>query len=200
MLSSGQVCFAAKRVYVPRRMYDRFCEALATLAEQAVMGSGMEPSTQFGPIQNRTQYERVKDLIEDSRQNGNIIAGGSIPDGPGYFIPPTIVRDLADDARLVREEQFGPVMPVLAYDDINELIDRVNNSEYGLGGTIWARDTDRAIEIANRVDTGTMWVNCHMNFSFDVPVGPSKHSGMGLQLGQQGLEDFTQLKIIFAVR
>jgi acyl-CoA reductase-like NAD-dependent aldehyde dehydrogenase len=196
MLNSGQVCLAAKRVYVPRPMYDRLCDALATLAKQAVMGNGMEPCTQFGPIQNRAQYKRVKDLIEDSRQKGKIIAGGTLADGPGYFIPLTIVRDLADDARLVREEQFGPVMPVLAYDDIDELIERVNNSEYGLGGTIWAKDTKRAFEIAQRVVTGTMWINCHMNVSFDIPLGGAKQSGMGSQLGQQGLEEFTQLKII----
>jgi acyl-CoA reductase-like NAD-dependent aldehyde dehydrogenase len=200
MLNSGQVCLAAKRVYVPRRMYDRFCDALAALADRAVVGNGMEPSTQFGPVQNRTQYERVKDLIEDSRKNGKIIAGGWVPDGPGYFIPPTIIRDLADDARLVQEEQFGPVMPVLAYDDIDEVVERVNSSEYGLGGTIWAKDTKRAIEVSKRIDTGTMWINCHMNVSFDVPLGGAKHSGMGVQLGQQGLEEFTQLKIISAAR
>jgi acyl-CoA reductase-like NAD-dependent aldehyde dehydrogenase len=160
----------------------------------------MEPGTQFGPIQNRAQYLRVKELIEDARQHGRIIAGGTFPDGPGYFIPPTIVRDLPDHARLVREEQFGPVMPVLVYDDIDELIDRVNDSEHGLGGTIWAKDTARAFDIAQRVDTGTMWVNCHLNISFDIPVGGAKHSGMGVQLGHQGLEEFTQRKLISAVR
>ncbi|CAB3763241.1 aldehyde dehydrogenase family protein [Paraburkholderia humisilvae] len=200
MANSGQICFAAKRVYAPRAIYDRLCDALAALAKKAVVGNGMEPSTQLGPIQNRAQYERVKDLIEDSRRQGTIIAGGTPLDGPGYFIPPTIVRDLPDDARLVREEQFGPVLPVLAYDDVDELIERVNDTEYGLAGTIWAKDTERAFEIARRVDTGTMWINCFMNLSFDVPIGGAKQSGMGWQLGQQGLEEFTQLKIISMVR
>jgi acyl-CoA reductase-like NAD-dependent aldehyde dehydrogenase len=200
MANSGQVCFAAKRVYAPRAIYDRLCDALAALARKAVVGNGMEPSTQLGPIQNRAQYERVKELIEDSRQRGKIIAGGTPADGPGYFIRPTIVRDLPDDARLVREEQFGPVLPVLAYDDIDELIERVNDSEYGLAGTIWAKDTTRAFEIAQRVDTGTMWINCYMNLMFDVPIGGARRSGMGWQLGQQGLEEFTQLKVISMVR
>jgi acyl-CoA reductase-like NAD-dependent aldehyde dehydrogenase len=200
MSNSGQVCFAAKRVYVPRSIYDRFCDALAMLANQAIVGNGMDASTQFGPIQNRAQYERVKDLIEDSRKRGRIIAGGTPVDGPGYFVSPTIVRDIPDDARLVTEEQFGPVLPVLAYDDIDELLERVNHSEYGLAGTIWAKDTQRAFEIAQRVDTGTMWINCHMNINFDVPIGAAKHSGLGCKLGQEGFEEFTQLKVISTVR
>jgi acyl-CoA reductase-like NAD-dependent aldehyde dehydrogenase len=200
MMNSGQVCLAAKRVYAPRAIYDRLCDAFAVLAEQAVVGNGMEPSTQFGPLQNRSQYQRVKDLIEDSRQHGKIVAGGTFPDGPGYFIAPTIVRDLPDDARLVREEQFGPVMPVLVYDDIDELIERVNDTEYGLAGTVWAKDIERAFEVAQRVDTGTVWINCHMNVSFDIPLGGAKQSGIGLQLGQEGIEEFTQMKIISAVR
>jgi acyl-CoA reductase-like NAD-dependent aldehyde dehydrogenase len=198
MINSGQVCLAAKRIYAARAIYEPLCNALAKLAKDAVVGNGMDPETQYGPLQNRRQYERVKGLIADAKSHGKVIAGGTIPNGPGYFIPPTIVRDLPDNSRLVREEQFGPVVPVLVYDDIDELIDRVNDSEYGLGGTIWAKDVQRAFAIAERVQTGTMWINCHMNVSFDIPLGGAKHSGIGLQLGQEGLEEFTQLKIISA--
>jgi acyl-CoA reductase-like NAD-dependent aldehyde dehydrogenase len=198
MINSGQVCLAAKRIYAARAIYEPLCNALAKLAKDAVIGNGMDPETQYGPLQNRRQYERVKGLIADAKSHGKVIAGGTIPNGPGYFIPPTIVRDLPDNSRLVREEQFGPVVPVLVYDDIDELIDRVNDSEYGLGGTIWAKDVQRAFAIAERVQTGTMWINCHMNVSFDIPLGGAKHSGIGLQLGQEGLEEFTQLKIISA--
>ena|ERR1700754_442236 len=196
MANSGQVCFAAKRIYAPHAIYDRLCNALAALANKAIVGNGMDPSTQIGPIQNRAQYERVKELIEDSQRHGKIIAGGLPTDGPGYFIRPTIVRDLPDDARLVNEEQFGPVVPVLAYDGIDELMERVNDTKYGLAGTIWAKDTQRAFQIAQRVETGTMWINCYMNLKFDVPIGGAKQSGMGWQLGQEGLEAFTQLKVI----
>lgn len=199
MTNSGQVCLAAKRIYAARAIYEPLCNALVKLANEAVVGNGMDPETQFGPLQNRRQYERVKGLIADARSHGKVIAGGEVSDGPGYFIRPTIVRDLPDHSRLVREEQFGPVVPVLVYDDIDELIERVNDSEYGLGGTIWAKDVQRAFAIAERVDTGTMWINCHMNVSFDVPLGGAKQSGMGVQLGQEGLEEFTQLKIISAV-
>ena len=198
MINSGQVCLAAKRIYAARAIYEPLCNALAKLAKDAVVGNGMDPETQYGPLQNRRQYERVKGLIADAKSHGKVIAGGTIPTGPGYFIPPTIVRDLPDNSRLVREEQFGPVVPVLVYDDIDELIDRVNDSEYGLGGTIWAKDVQHAFAIAERVQTGTMWINCHMNVSFDIPLGGAKHSGIGLQLGQEGLEEFTQLKIISA--
>ncbi|MGF6760295.1 acyl-CoA reductase-like NAD-dependent aldehyde dehydrogenase [Paraburkholderia sp. GAS33] len=200
MANSGQLCLAAKRIYAPRSISDRLCDALATLAKQALIDNGMGPSSQFVPIQNRAQYERVKELIEDSQDQGNIIASGTPADGSGYFIPPTIVRDVSDDARLVREERFGPTMPVLVYDGIDELIERVNNSGYGPGGTIWTKDTKRAFEIAQRVQTATTWINCHVNFSFDVPPGGAGQSGMGVQLGQEGLEEFTQLKVISAVR
>jgi acyl-CoA reductase-like NAD-dependent aldehyde dehydrogenase len=199
MLNSGQVCLAAKRIYAARAIYEPLCKALGKLAEEAVVGNGMDPETQYGPLQNRRQYERVKGLIADAKTHGKVIAEGKIPEGNGYFIRPTIVCDLADDSRLVREEQFGPVVPVLVFDDIDELIERVNDSEYGLGGTIWANDVQRAFKIAERVDTGTMWINCHMNFSFDVPLGGAKHSGIGTQLGREGLEEFTQMKIISAV-
>jgi acyl-CoA reductase-like NAD-dependent aldehyde dehydrogenase len=124
MINSGQVCLAAKRIYAARAIYEPLCNALAKLAKDAVVGNGMDPETQYGPLQNRRQYERVKGLIADAKSHGKVIAGGTIPNGPGYFIPPTIVRDLPDNSRLVREEQFGPVVPVLVYDDIDELIDR----------------------------------------------------------------------------
>jgi acyl-CoA reductase-like NAD-dependent aldehyde dehydrogenase len=200
MLNNGQACHATKRVYAPRPMYDRLCDGLATLAKRAVLGNGMDASTQFGPIQNRAQYERVKIMIEDSRCKGRIIAGGRLADRPGYFIAPTVVRDLADDARLVQEEQFGPVMLVFAYDDIGELMERLNSSECGLGGTIWAKNTMRALQIARKIDTGRMWVNSSMNINFKSPLGAITQSGFDLRLGRQELDDFTQLKIISVSR
>jgi acyl-CoA reductase-like NAD-dependent aldehyde dehydrogenase len=200
MQNSGQLCYAAKRVYAPRALYNQLCEALARLASQAVIGNGMSPSTQFGPIQNRAQFERLKGLIEDSRVHGKIIAGGELPEGSGYFVPPTIVRDLPDDARLVREEQFGPVLPVLQYENIDELIERVNDSEFGLSGSIWSKDTSRAFDIAQRIDAGTIWINSFTNTSFDVPSGGAKRSGVGVRFGKQGIEEFTQMRIISTAR
>ena len=140
MLNAGQVCLAIKRVYAHESIYDELCAELAKLANEAVVGDGMDPNTQIGPVQNKVQFEKVKEFIADARARGKVIAGGKALDREGYFIAPTIVRDIPDDARLVREEQFGPVMPVLKYSDIDDAIARANSTEYGLGGTVWGSD------------------------------------------------------------
>lgn len=196
MLNSGQVCLAAKRVFVPDSMYEAFCAELKKLAESAVVGNGLDPQTQFGPVQNRTQYEKVQEFIRDARQRGNVIAGGAPVKGAGFFIRPTIVRDIADDARLVCEEQFGPVMPVLRYKSLDEAIARANSTEYGLGATVWSSNTQRAYEVALRIESGTVWINKHLDLPADIPFGGAKQSGLGKEMGQEGLEEFTQSKII----
>lgn len=195
-LNAGQVCLAAKRVYAPRSLYDELCEALARLAKEAVVDDGEKQGTQIGPIQNLAQFEKLKGFLDDARENGSVIAGGAPLDREGYFIAPTIVRDIPDDARLVREEQFGPILPVLAYDDLDEVISRANDSEYGLGGTIWTSNPERAIAVAMKIDSGTVWVNKHLDLPFDVPFGGAKQSGFGAELGREGLEEFAQSKII----
>lgn len=195
-INAGQVCMAAKRIYAPRALYDRLCDALADLARAAVIGDGRNTGTQIGPLQNRQQYEKVLDLIEDARAVGTIVAGGGRVEREGYFVQPTVVRDLPDDARLVREEQFGPVIPVLAYDDLGDLIARVNDSEFGLAGSIWTGDPDRAVDLAMRLDTGTVWINKHLDLRFDVPFGGSKQSGIGREQGIEGVREFTQPRIV----
>lgn len=200
MMNAGQICLAIKRVYAPRAMVDPLCAALAKMAGETVVGDGLHQGTTMGPVQNKAQYHKLIGFIEEARGQGTIVAGG-VPDGgagAGYFIPPTIVRDLPDDARLVREEQFGPVLPVLAYDDLDEVIARANDSDYGLGGTIWTADVDRGIAVASRIESGTIWVNKHLDLPFDVPFGGAKQSGIGRQHDTEGLEDFTQARIINA--
>jgi acyl-CoA reductase-like NAD-dependent aldehyde dehydrogenase len=187
---------AAKRIYVPRSQYDAICAALAACAGQAVVGDGRDPDTTIGPIQNRMQFEKLLGFIEDARQHGTIIAGGERLNRPGYFIPPTVVRDLPEDSALVREEQFGPVIPVLAYDDIEEVIARANDSEFGLAGTVWGRDVDRAVAVATRIRTGTMWVNKHLDLRFDVPFGGVKQSGIGREQGDEGIREFVETRIV----
>ena len=142
------------------------------------------------------QYEKVKALIEESRRDGKVIAGGEVLEGPGYFIRPTIVRDIPDTARLVREEQFGPVLPLLSYKSIDEVIERANDSPYGLGGTVWSSNPDRALAVALRIDTGVVWVNCHMNLYADVAIGGAKQSGVGAEQGIEGLREFTQRHVV----
>ncbi len=196
IMNAGQICLATKRVYAHSSIYDALCDALASGAREVIVGDGMQQGTQMGPVQNQQQYEKLKDLLNDSRANGNIIAGGNALDRPGFFIAPTIVRDIDDDARLVREEQFGPVLPVLSFESEDEAIRRANNTDYGLGGTIWTSDPERGLKLAMKVETGTVWINSHMDLPFDVPIGGAKQSGIGFQQGQEGIEEFTQLKII----
>jgi acyl-CoA reductase-like NAD-dependent aldehyde dehydrogenase len=196
MVNCGQVCLAAKRVYAPRAMYDALCAELARLGATAVVDDGLNQGTQIGPLQNRQQYDKVLDMIESARADGTILVGGTPLDRPGFFVAPTVVRDIADDARLVREEQFGPIIPVLAYDTIDEVIDRANDSEYGLGGTIWTGDVERGTALAMRIDTGTVWVNKHLELPTDVPFGGAKQSGIGREKGIDGFKEFTQGKII----
>ncbi|EQB30439.1 aldehyde dehydrogenase family protein [Sphingobium ummariense] len=199
MRNAGQICVAIKRAYVPQTLYDEFCDELARLAREAVVDDGANQGAQIGPIQNRQQYEKVAALIEESRAWGTVIAGGAPLDRPGYFIPPTIVRDIGDDAPLVRDEQFGPVLPVLKYDDLDTLIGRVNGTEFGLGGTVWSNDLSRATEVASQVTTGTVWINQLMSIDPRIPFRGLKQSGMGTEMGQEGLEEYTQAQVIHAV-
>lgn len=196
--NSGQICLAVKRVYAPTAMIDALCAELARLAGESVLGDGLHQGTTIGPIQNRMQFEKVLGLIEDSRKQGTIVAGGEPVDGEGYFIAPTIVRGLPDDARLVREEQFGPVLPVLAYDDLEDAIARANDSDLGLGGTVWTSDVDRGIAVASRIESGTVWVNKHLDLPFDIPFGGAKQSGIGRQQGIEGMQDYTQIRLVNA--
>jgi acyl-CoA reductase-like NAD-dependent aldehyde dehydrogenase len=196
MMNAGQICLAIKRVYAHESIYEELCAELARLANEAVIGDGTQPGTQIGPVQNRTQFEKVKEYIADGAARGTIIAGGKALPGDGYFISPTIVRDIPDDARLVREEQFGPVLPVMKYTEIDDAIARANDSEYGLGGTVWGPDLAQAFEVASKLDSGTVWVNKHLDLPPDIPFAGAKQSGLGAEMGHEGLEEFTQPKVI----
>lgn len=194
--NSGQVCVAIKRLYVHESMYDQVCDELAKLANDAVVDDGFKQGTTMGPLQNKQQYEKVLGFIDDARKNGKIIAGGADDSRKGYFIRPTIVRDIPDDAKLVKEEQFGPVLPVMKYADIDDAIRRANDSEYGLAGSVWSKDPERAFEVAQKVSSGTIWVNKCLDMDPTVPFGGSKQSGMGTEYALDGLKEYTQRKVI----
>lgn len=198
--NAGQICLAAKRIYAPAAMYDRLCTALAEFADAAIVGDGLDQGTQIGPIQNRLQYDKLLSYLEDAQASGTVIAGGKPLDREGFFIAPTVVRDIPDDARLVAEEQFGPIIPVLSYASLDEVIERANASEYGLGGTIWTSNPERGEAVAMRIDSGTVWVNKHLDLPFDIAFGGAKQSGLGRQQGIDGVEEFTQPKIINIAR
>lgn len=199
MTNAGQICVAIKRAYVHESIYEEFCTAIAKLAMEAVMDEGTQQGVTIGPVQNRAQYDKVKALLQDAVEKGTVLAGGTIPDRPGYFIPPTIIADLPDDAPLVKEEQFGPVLPVLKFSDTDDVIARANASEYGLAGTVWSRDVEAGMAIARQVDAGTVWVNQHLAIDATIPFRGSKKSGLGAELGAAGLLEYTQAHIINAV-
>jgi acyl-CoA reductase-like NAD-dependent aldehyde dehydrogenase len=196
MVNSGQVCLAIKRAYVHDSQYDAICDELAELARIAVVDEGTQQGAQYGPLQNKAQYDKVRQMIDEAAQMGTVIGGETI-DRPGYFIRPAIVRDIADDASIVRDEQFGPVLPVLRYTDLDDAIARANDTEQGLGGTVWGADKARALAVAGRMQTGMVWINSHMNINPFIAMGGAKQSGMGQELGQSGLEEFTQRRLVF---
>lgn len=194
--NNGQVCIALKRLYVHDSKYDAVCSKLAEIAGAAIVGPGSQQGTQLGPVQNRAQYDKLQALIEETRHEATIIAGGDSPEGPGYFINPTIVRDIADDARLVAEEQFGPVLPVLRFDDIDDVIARANGTSFGLGNSVWSASSERAAAVADRLDSGTVWINKHGDIGPDTPFAGAKMSGVGIEMGLHGLLEFTQPKVL----
>jgi acyl-CoA reductase-like NAD-dependent aldehyde dehydrogenase len=194
----GQTCTAIKRIYVQHSLHRELAEALRSLADALVVGNGMQPATQMGPINNAPQLSRVQALLTDAlARGGSVISGGPQIDSPGFFHRPTIVTGLPDDALLVAEEQFGPVLPLLEFDDLDDALERANQSNLGLGGSVWSADPERALEITRRLECGTTWVNRHSATDPAVPFGGVKDSGLGYANGQAGLEEFMRLRVSY---
>jgi acyl-CoA reductase-like NAD-dependent aldehyde dehydrogenase len=176
------------------------CEELSKLADASIVGNGMEAGVQIGPLQNRAQFEKVKALLAETKAKGGVVAGGTVPDGAGYFIRPTIVRDVKEGDRIVDEEQFGPILPVIKYSDPEDALARANASYYGLGGSVWGKDDALTASLAARMEAGTVWINKHLEIAPNIPFGGAKQSGLGVEFSKQGLEEFTQLQVINASR
>ncbi|OCC23398.1 aldehyde dehydrogenase [Croceicoccus estronivorus] len=194
--NSGQVCIALKRLYVHSSIYDEMCEALAEEAAKYPVGDGLQQGTRVGPLQNAAQFAKAKEYLAAAKQDGKIIAGGEALPSDGYFIQPTVVRDITNGSRLVDEEQFSPILPVISYDDIDQVIDAANDSEYGLGGSIWSNDTDSAMKLADRIASGTVWINHHTHFGPHIPFAGAKQSGVGVEFGREGLTEFAQRSVV----
>ncbi|HSV57982.1 MAG TPA: aldehyde dehydrogenase family protein [Variovorax sp.] len=199
-LNSGQVCIAAKRIYVHDAIYDEFAAAFAACAKAAKLGNGLDEGTQLGPVQNRPQYERGKELIAATQAAGHrFLAGGQAPEeGAGYFIAPAVVDNPPDDARIVVEEPFGPVVPLLRFAGIDEVVRRANDTEFGLGASIWSADAKAARAIGERLDVGTVWINCIHLMDPLTPFSGRKQSGLGVENGVDGLLEFTANKTFVA--
>ncbi|MFK8067043.1 MAG: aldehyde dehydrogenase family protein [Gammaproteobacteria bacterium] len=194
--NTGQVCLAIKRLYVHESKYDEMCEELSKLANETIIGDGAEESSSLGPLQNEVQYEKVKMYLDDARANGRIISGGEVPDRLGYFIQPTIVTDMAEGTKLVDEEQFGPILPILKYTDLDDVIRRANDTEYGLGASVWSSDRDRAKKVALQLEAGTVWINQHIDIAPHVPQAGAKNSGIGVEISDEGLLEYTQVQVV----
>lgn len=158
------------------------------------LGHGLEEGTELGPMQNARQFEQTKAALKQAAEDGKVISGGAPLDGDGFFVPPTLVRDISNDSVLVREETFAPIRPLLKFDTDEEAIALANDTRYGLGNSVWSRDIDRAI--ANRLESGSTWVNAHFVLAPDVPFGGSKQSGVGFEFSRDGLLQFTDTRVV----
>lgn len=196
-INNGQTCAALKRLYVPDAIYDEVCDALVDYAKNVPVGHGLDESSVLGPIQNKMQYDKVVDLVEDAKRSGaRVLCGGEAPEGPGFFYPVTIVADATDGMRIVDEEQFGPVLPVIRYTDLEDAIERANGLDVGLGGSAWSSDVGKAKAVAARLECGTAWINNHGAIKPFAPFGGVKGSGLGVEFGELGLKEYTSVQVV----
>ncbi|CAK9780197.1 NAD-dependent aldehyde dehydrogenase [Cutaneotrichosporon oleaginosum] len=196
-LGSGQICMDVKRIYVHEKVYEPFKTALIDFAKAIKMGNPEDPTTLVGPIQNAMQYGKVQEMFSQIKKEGwNAIVGGA-PDArdvqpKGYFMHPTIIDNPPEDSRIVQEEPFGPIVPLLKWSDEEDVLARANSSKMGLGGSVWSKDTERGTRLAKRLECGSSWVNTHFHLDPNVPFGGAKWSGLGRELGVTGLEGWME--------
>jgi acyl-CoA reductase-like NAD-dependent aldehyde dehydrogenase len=199
--NNGQICSAIKRVYVPESLHDDLVDGLAARADATKVGDGMDPESELGPINNKPQYERVSELVAEAlAQGATAAAGGGPMDGPGYFFKPTVLTGVAEGTRIVDEEQFGPALPVIAYRDLDDAVARANATSFGLSGSVWSSDPDRAASVASQLECGTAWVNAHLALAPHQPFGGFKWSGLGVENGPWGLAAFSEIQVQYRAK
>ncbi|MDQ1105690.1 aldehyde dehydrogenase family protein [Nocardioides zeae] len=199
--NSGQICVAIKRLYVHSSIKDRLVELLLERIAQVRLGPGLDESTTMGPLATAAQRDWVETLVaEAAAQGATVLTGGRRVDGPGNFYEPTLVVDVDASMRLVAEEQFGPALPVLAFDDVEHVLSEVNGGIHGLGGSVWSSDPEQALAVAERLEAGTVWINGHRILAAHQPMGAVKSSGVGVHGGELGLWDCTETRLIWQGR
>ena len=195
--NAGQVCAAGSRLYVHRKIFDQVVEGVGSAAEGIKLGPGLDPATQMGPLVSREQQDRVLEYIESGRKEGaSIVAGGEAPSHDGYYVKPTVMADVKRTMRVVQEEIFGPVLVAQRFDDINEVAALANDTQYGLGASIWSNDLTAVHRLIPKIRAGTIWVNVHGPVDANMPFGGFKHSGLGREHGRVGVEMYTELKSV----
>jgi aldehyde dehydrogenase (NAD+) len=195
--NQGQCCCAGSRLFVESKCYDEFVERSIARAKRRTVGDPMDPTTEQGPQVDDLQFDKVMGYIESGKRDGAKLAcGGERVGSRGYFIEPTVFVDVNDDMQIAREEIFGPVMSIIKFDDLNDVVRRANKTMYGLAAAVWTRDIGKAHAIANRVRAGTVWVNCYDVFDPGAPFGGFKQSGIGREMGEYGLQQYTELKTV----
>ncbi len=196
-VNQGQSCCAGSRVFVEEKIYDQFVEKSVARAAKRRVGDPLDPTTDQGPQVDQSQFDRIMGYIESGRTEGATLAcGGERVGNRGYFIRPAIFADVQDDMTIAREEIFGPVMSVIAFKDVDEAIARANNTDYGLAAGVWTSDIKKAHAVANGVRAGTVWVNCYHVLDTRAPFGGFKQSGMGRELGEYALHEYTEVKTV----
>jgi acyl-CoA reductase-like NAD-dependent aldehyde dehydrogenase len=195
--NTGQACALPKRIFAPASRYDEVVDAFAAVANSLKVGDPYDETTNLGPLSTRPQFDRVSELVSDAIAAGaRVAAGGGPVDGPGYFFQPTVLANVSEGVRIVDEEQFGPALPILSYEDIDDAVRRANDTEYGLCGSVWSADEQRATEIAEQLEVGTTFINTHAALLPTVQFGGAKSSGMGVENGLPGLLSFTEAQVV----
>ncbi|MBK1787324.1 aldehyde dehydrogenase [Prauserella cavernicola] len=195
MTVNGQLCIAQSRLLVPRHREAEFTDALWARLQALPVGDPFDPATRIGPLVSAAQRDRVRDYLDLAREEGARVLGGDVPDLPGWFVSPALLAGASNSMRAVREEIFGPVMALVAYDDVDSAVALANDSPYGLSGSVWSADSDRALAVASRIRTGMVSVNGAPQ-AFGTPFGGMKQSGLGREMGPEGLAAYQELKSI----
>jgi aldehyde dehydrogenase (NAD+) len=193
----GQCCCAGSRVFVEEKIYDQFVEKSGARANKRKVGDPFDPMTEQGPQVDQAQFDKVMGFIDSGQSEGaKLVCGGGRVGDKGYFIQPTVFADVQDDMKIAREEIFGPVMSIIPFKSVDEVVARANHTEYGLAAAVWTRDIQKAHAIANSVRAGTVWVNCYNVLDTRAPFGGFKQSGIGRELGEYGLQQYTEVKTV----
>ena len=195
--NQGQCCCAGSRLFVERKAYDQFVERSADRARRRIVGDPFDTKTEQGPQVDKDQFDKVMSYIESGKREGaKLMCGGDRSGDRGYFVQPTVFADVQDHMKISREEIFGPVMSIIPFDSVDEVVQRANNTVYGLAAAVWTRDITKAHAIASSVRAGTVWVNCYDVFDAAAPFGGFKQSGIGRELGEYGLQQYTEVKTV----